>query len=89
VRLDAGPTLQLGLVGFGRLAQQYYLPAIRALNGVSLAVVVDPLEASREAARAACPRITTLADPGTLLARGLDGLIVASPPSTPTPAISR
>jgi len=76
------PPLQLGLVGFGRLARKYYVPALRALNGVSLSAVVDPLEASREAARAAFPGIATLADPGALLTRRLDGIIVASPPST-------
>lgn len=78
----SGPTLQLGLVGFGRLARKYYVPALRALNGVSLAAVVDPLDASREAACAAFPGVVTLADPDALLRRRLDGLIVASPPST-------
>jgi predicted dehydrogenase len=77
-----GPTLQLGLVGFGRLARKYYVPALRALDGVSLAVVVDPLNASREAARAAFPGVATLPDPEALLRWRLDGLIVASPPST-------
>jgi predicted dehydrogenase len=76
------PTLQLGLVGFGRLAREYYVPALRALNDVRLSVVVDPLEASQEAARAAFPGIATLADPAALFTRRLDGVIVASPPST-------
>jgi predicted dehydrogenase len=75
-------TLQLGLVGFGRLARKYYVPALRALNDVSLAVVVDPLDASREAARAAFPGVATLTDPDALLRQRLDGVIVASPPST-------
>lgn len=76
------PILQLGLVGFGRLAQKYYAPALRALKSVSLAVVVDPLDASREAARAAFPHVATLANSDKLLSRPLDGLIIASPPST-------
>jgi predicted dehydrogenase len=76
------PTLQLGLAGFGRLARKYYVPALRALNGVRLSAVVDPLESSRAAARAAFPGIAILADPGDLLIRRLDGIIVASPPST-------
>jgi predicted dehydrogenase len=78
----ARPTLQLGLAGFGRLARKYYVPALRALNGVTLSTVVDPLEASREAARAAFPGVATLADPGALFTQRLDGIIVASPPST-------
>ena len=76
------PTLQLGLAGFGQLARRYYVPALRALNGVSLSVVADPLEASREAARVAFPGIATLVDPEALITQHLDGLIVASPPST-------
>lgn len=76
------PALQLGLAGFGQLARKYYVPALRTLNGVNLSVVIDPLETSRAAARAAFPGVATLADPGALFTRRLDGIIVASPPST-------
>ena len=76
------PILQLGLAGFGQLARKYYVPALHALNGVKLAAVVDPFEASREAARAVFPRIPIEADPDALMRLGLDGVIVASPPST-------
>jgi len=78
----SGPALRLGLVGFGRLAQKYYVPALGALDGVSVATVVDPLDASRHAAHAAFPGVTTMADPDALFSRPLDALIVASPPST-------
>jgi predicted dehydrogenase len=52
------------------------------MNDVSLAVVVDPLEASRKTARAAFAGAATLADLDALFRHRLDGLIVASPPST-------
>jgi predicted dehydrogenase len=56
----------LGLAGFGWLAQKYYAPALRALKGVHLSVVIDPLAASRAAARAAFPGVAALNDPATL-----------------------
>jgi predicted dehydrogenase len=74
--------LRLGIVGFGHLVRNYYVPALRALPRVSVAVVVDPFEVSRKAARAAFPGIPIHADSDILPFLGLDGLIVASPPST-------
>jgi predicted dehydrogenase len=74
--------LELGLAGFGHLARKYYVPALRTLGGVRISIVIDPLEASLEAARNAFPGIITGNDPTALLMRSLDGLIVASPPST-------
>jgi hypothetical protein len=38
----AGPTLHLVLAGFGWLALNYYAPALRALKGGYLSVVIDP-----------------------------------------------
>lgn len=73
---------RLGIAGFGRLARQYYVPALRDLHGIDELLVTDPLEASREAARRALPGARVFADPGELLARGPRALIVASPPST-------
>ena len=51
--LEAGPDTPVGLIGFGWPARKYYVLALHALDGVSLAAVVDPLNASREAAGAA------------------------------------
>jgi scyllo-inositol 2-dehydrogenase (NADP+) len=72
----------LGIVGFGRLARQYYVPALRGLHGVDELLVADPLEASREAARRALPGARVFADPGEMLAQDPRAVIVASPPST-------
>ena len=81
-RVTPRPTLRLGLAGFGQLARKYYVPALRALNGVNISIVADPLDASRAAACAAFPGVVTLSDPGSLFAERLDGVLVASPPST-------
>lgn len=80
--LMSGATLQLGLVGFGQLARRYYVPALRALDGVSVSLVIDPLAASRRAACVAFPGITASEDPGALLRERLDGVMIASRPST-------
>jgi predicted dehydrogenase len=74
--------LRLGLVGFGRLARMYYVPALRMQRDVGELLVADPLEASREAARRALPAARIFAEPGALLAEKPDGIVVASPPST-------
>jgi predicted dehydrogenase len=79
----ADASLRLGLVGFGRVARDYYLPALRRLPGVRVVAVADPLPASRTAAAARCPAAEIHADHRALLARtDLDALLVASPPST-------
>jgi predicted dehydrogenase len=78
----AGPPIRLGIVGFGRLARAYYLPALRARDDVELAAVADPLAAS-QAAAAALGGVRVHADHGTLLERErLDAVLVASPPSS-------
>jgi predicted dehydrogenase len=75
--------LRLGIVGFGRLARQYYVPALRTLPDVVLAAVADPLLGSRAAALAHVPRERVHEDHRVMLAcDDLDGLLVASPPST-------
>jgi len=74
--------VRLGLVGFGRLARSYYVPALRELTEARIAGVVDPLTTSLEAARATYPGIVTSAHLDSLLEQGIDAFIVASPPST-------
>lgn len=74
--------LRLGIAGFGRLARESYVPALRALPGVMLVAVADPLSASQAAAsRVPGVRIYD-ALPAMLADAGLDGVLVASPPST-------
>jgi len=78
----AGSPIRLGIVGFGRLAREYYLPALRALGEVELVSVADPLAASRGVA-AELGGVRVHADHRTLLERErLDAVLVASPPSS-------
>jgi predicted dehydrogenase len=74
--------LRLGLVGFGRLARSYYLPALRRLAGATVVAVADPLGASRAAASLAFPGVASCGDLAALLLHRPDALLVATPPST-------
>ena len=75
--------LHLGIIGFGQLAQNYYVPALRSMTPGVVVSVADPLERSRAAARRALPDACVYDDYRELLARqGADGLLVASPPSS-------
>jgi predicted dehydrogenase len=75
--------VRLGLVGFGMLARDYYLPALRTLDGIRVVAVADPLLESRRAADARLDGVAVYSDHATMLERtSLDGALVASPPST-------
>jgi predicted dehydrogenase len=76
---------RLGIVGYGRLARQYYRPALRDLPQVDQLLVADTLEASLVAARRDLPRAQVFADPAELLAQRPDGVIIATPPSSHLP----
>jgi predicted dehydrogenase len=77
---------RIGLVGFGRLARDYYLPALRSLGLADSLAVAEPLPAAREASRRLLPRATVCEDADALLAQAdLGALLVASPPSTHLP----
>jgi predicted dehydrogenase len=74
--------LRLGLAGFGRLARDYYLPALRAAPDVRLVAVADPLPESRAAAAVRCPGAHVYETLSAMLdGAALDALLVASPPS--------
>src|SRR5262245_31684804 len=73
--------LHLGVVGFGRLVRHYYLPALRALAGIHVVAVVDPLPESRQSARQRLPDAEIYADNGRMLDQvRLDGVLVALRP---------
>ncbi len=82
VTADAVPPLRLGLVGFGRLARSYYLPALRRLRGACAVAVADPLPASRAEAATALRGAAVCEDLSGLLAHAPEALLVATPPST-------
>ena len=73
--------MRLGLVGFGRLAQAGYLPAIASIPAVELAALAEPAAQRRERAAELVgtgteihPTIEAMLDAG-----GLDAVVVASP----------
>lgn len=74
--------IRLGIVGFGRVAQLYYAPALRRIAGLAAIAVADPLPASRAAAVAALGPVRVFSDAGALLATEPDAVVVATPPSS-------
>ena len=75
--------VRLGIVGFGRLARNYYVPALRTIRQAQVGAIADPLTASCDAASAAFPAARIYGDYRELLAHErLDALVVASSPST-------
>lgn len=75
--------LRLGLTGFGRLASDFYLPALRRITGARLVAVAEPLAERRARAQARLPHAAVVADlPELLGGSTIDALLVASPPST-------
>jgi predicted dehydrogenase len=75
--------LRIGIAGFGRLVRDIYLPAFRSLPGARIVAVADPLPESRSAAADILPAAAVYPDHRALLdGANLDGLLVASPPST-------
>ena len=75
--------LRLGLTGFGRLASDYYLPALRRIAGASLVAVAEPLAERRARAQARLPRAAVVEGLQELLdGAAIDALLVASPPSS-------
>ena len=75
--------IRLGIAGFGRLAQEYYVPAIYALPRIQVVAIADPLEASRSVAARRFPGAQIVSDSEGLFEKAhVDALVVASPPST-------
>ena len=73
--------LQLGLVGFGRVAEHYYLPAIARLEMVALRGVTDPSEERRALAAEQAPGCRTYADTEMLVSDPeIAAIVIASPP---------
>jgi predicted dehydrogenase len=72
---------RLGLVGFGKLARDFYVPVLRR-HPVEVVSVADPLDASREAAARVFPKAKRVTDPVAVFASEPDAVLAASPPST-------
>jgi predicted dehydrogenase len=75
--------VRLGIAGFGRLVQEYYVPAIYTLPGIQVVAIADPLAASRSVAARRFPGAQIVSDSEALFEKvQVDALAVASPPST-------
>ena len=75
--------LRLGVVGFGKLVRDYYLPAFRGLAGARIVAVADPLAESRRAAAERLRDVEVYWGYSEMLENTkIDGVLVASPPST-------
>ena len=81
--MSSPPALRVGLVGFGRLAQNYFVPALRASPWPLRLAITDPGTHSLEAAHRQWPDASRYRNHRELLAHEtLDAMLVASPPST-------
>jgi predicted dehydrogenase len=74
--------LRVGIAGFGRLAREYYLPALAHIGYAQVTAVADPLESSRQTAQRRFSLKAYVSVEEMLAAETLDALLVASPPSS-------
>lgn len=78
-----GQTLSFGIIGYGRLAREYYAPALACMKEVNVAAVADPLEQSRLAAARWKPLAHVYDNHLQMLQQEkLDAVLIASPPSS-------
>jgi predicted dehydrogenase len=75
--------MRLGIVGFGRLAQNYYVPALARMTDVArVDAIADPNAGCRAAAGDCLPRAATFGSLPEMLANAaLDGILIATPPA--------
>jgi predicted dehydrogenase len=85
---NADHPVRLAISGFGRLAQNYYVPALRRLRrDATVVAVADPSPASREAVKRLVSGASAFETQSQMLdAVRVDGVLVASPPAEHLPA---
>ena len=81
--------LRVGLVGFGLAGRVFHAPLINSTAGLHLTGVVTNDPARREQARTEYPQVTLHDDLGTLLAAGVDLVVVATPNRSHVPLALR
>jgi predicted dehydrogenase len=73
----------LGILGCGRAAERLHLPALAQVRDARLTAAYDPLPERRDLIARAAPGCRTFGSAEELLAaRGVDAVIVSSPPET-------
>ena len=76
-------TLQVGLIGFGQLVRQYYLPALQNIPHQRISAIVDPLSESSRSARKNFPDAAVYDNHRSMLERSCPQcVLIATPPST-------
>jgi len=77
-----GQMLNLGITGYGRLAREYYVPALSGMKDVRIVAVADPLKESQLAASQQIPLARVYPNHQQMLSQEmLDAILIASPPS--------
>ena len=74
--------LTLAIVGFGRLAQDYYAPALKLLEPDARYFIVDPALESRDRAQEIFPQAKCFCEVDELSEISIDAALIASPPTT-------
>jgi predicted dehydrogenase len=78
-----GSALRFGIVGFGKLAEEFYLPAFRRSKVARIVGIADPLAVRREKATSAIPSVRTYSSHNELCSHeSLEGILVSTPPSS-------
>lgn len=78
----AAAPIRTGLVGFGRLAELHYAPALARIPAAHIMAIAEPLPERQRCARAAFPSAEIHDGLDALLSgRALDALLVATPPA--------
>ena len=74
--------LNLGITGYGRLAREYYVPALSGMRDARIVAVADPLKGSQVAASRQIPLARVYPNQQQMLSQEmLDAILIASPPS--------
>jgi predicted dehydrogenase len=75
--------LRFGVIGFGKLVRDYYVPAFRGLGDARIVAVADTLAESRRTAAERLPDAEIYCGHREMLKKArVDGVLVTSPPST-------
>ena len=80
-------TVRIGLLGCGRIARYFHLPALRDLPGANLVVVADPDPEAAEHVRAVAPGVTLEPSWADVIDAGdLDAVVICLPTHLHVPA---
>jgi len=76
-------TLDLAIIGYGRLAREYYVPALARMNGVRIKAVADPSPESRYSAKKGIPLAHVYQNYQEMFSQeSFNAVLIASPPSS-------